>query len=126
MLLYYPDGTRRNIPSIDAEAHIRIHGASLEPIAVIPPTEIHALQEKEEAPQGQVTIHAAILSLINQAQKIYELEPIPTVGKAAAAAILENRPEGGYKSLNDLAPILPARSSLDAIKSWGGPSPEQG
>jgi hypothetical protein len=63
---------------------------------------------------------AAILALINQAEHIYELEPIPTVGKAAAAAILQNRPDGGYTSLDDLAPILPRQSKLDEIKSWGG------
>jgi DNA uptake protein ComE-like DNA-binding protein len=89
-----------------------------------PKGEPDGVQKEEEASQGQViTAHDAILALINQATKVYELEPIPTVGKAAAAAILENRPEGGYQSLDDLAPILPPRTSLEAIKGWGGPEP---
>jgi hypothetical protein len=95
--------------------------------ALSPPTieaETNAVQETQETTQGQVTIHGAILALINQASKIYELEPIPTVGKAAAAAIIKNRPEGGYESLDDLAVILPYRTDLAAIKSWGGPIPD--
>jgi len=65
-------------------------------------------------------IENPVLALINSAQHAYELEPIPTVGKAAAKVILDNRPAGGYDSLDDLDYLeLPSRTSLDEIKSWG-------
>lgn len=118
MKLYHPHtGQGKDVPAIDAPAWIAIHGYLTEPPAPVEPAPAPTpATPASDAPA--LSAEAAILAFINSAQHLYELEPIPTVGKAAAKAILENRPEGGYTSLDELAPILPRQSSLDAIRTW--------
>jgi hypothetical protein len=116
--LYHPQtGQGKDVPAIDAPAWISIHGYLTEPPAPIDAAPAPALAPPAPAAPA-LSAESAILAFINAAQHLYELEPIPTVGKAAAKAILDNRPEGGYTSLDELAPILPRQSSLEAIRSW--------
>lgn len=114
MLLYNPvTGKSLNVPDIDAPGWINLMGYSTSP----PKTVVEPLQLPLPNPVT-ITPEAAVLAFINAAEKTYQLTPIPSVGHAAAKAILEARPEGGYQSLDDLGPILPLRSSLESIKKW--------
>lgn len=61
------------------------------------------------------------LSLINSATTIQEIRPLPSIGDAAAKIILEERPEDGYGSLQDLPQrIFEGRfkTDLEAIQGW--------
>lgn len=131
MLLYHPvTGAAKNVPAIDAPAWITIHGYRNTPPQEAPPAPVTSMPAPnvkvpppplpllEMKPTVEVSAETALLALINSAEKSYELVPIPTVGHAAARAIIANRPEGGYESLDDLAPILPHKTSLEAIKGW--------
>jgi len=66
------------------------------------------------------------LALINGSDVVRDISIIPTVGQAAVKVILENRPEGGYTSLDqvwELCPeILAGRIKVDpkAVAAWGG------
>jgi hypothetical protein len=68
----------------------------------------------------------AALALINGSDVVRDISIIPTVGQAAVKVILENRPEGGYTSLDqvwELCPeILGGRIKVDpeAVAAWGG------
>jgi len=97
-----------NTMSLWEDSHVQIEAE----------VEAHAEAQGETSPEETQVRELAILALINHAQHTYELEPIPTVGKAAAKAILDHRPEGGYLSLEDVGLILPARSCLEAIRQW--------
>jgi len=125
MKLYHPKtGKAVDVPGIDAADWIRIHGMLTEPPTIRiaePPPRQQRLDVAPVYPPNDPRLippSAAILALVNSAEKTYELTPIPTVGHAAAKAIIENRPVGGYASLDDLAEIIPQRTSLEAIKGW--------
>lgn len=129
MLLYHPKtGKAVKVPDIDASGWIAIHGYSTTPIEPssspvqldLAPTPI-ALPPAQAMPSENGTVSedgAAALAFINSADKAYKLLPLPTIGPAAARVIVEKRPEGGWKRLEDLAPILPAKASIEALKAW--------
>jgi len=58
------------------------------------------------------------LSLINAAMVASELVVLPSIGEVRAAAILENRPAGGYKSLEQVAQLNPHGPDWDAVSLW--------
>jgi hypothetical protein len=136
MLLYNPKtGKGINVPDIDAPGWMSIRGYTTTPPqgleeveqpplfspAVIPLPKPEAMAVASVEPVESTALispESAVLAFINAAEKTYQLTAIPTVGHAAARSIIENRPEGGYESLDDLEGILPQRSSLSAIKAW--------
>ncbi|MBD1918862.1 MULTISPECIES: hypothetical protein [Cyanophyceae] len=65
------------------------------------------------------------LVVFNSLGTVREVEIVPTIGKGAAKAILENRPDGGYESLQqvwDLNPKIlkpPYTTDPAAIAAWG-------
>jgi DNA uptake protein ComE-like DNA-binding protein len=63
------------------------------------------------------------LTLINEATDADAITPIPTVGPGAAKVIFDNRPSGGYPSLDALPKAIfaqPYRCDLTQITSWAG------
>ena len=66
------------------------------------------------------------LALINGKDVVRDVAIIPTMGQAAATRILENRPEGGYTSLDHVWEMNPEvlggrfKVDTDAVASWGG------
>lgn len=59
------------------------------------------------------------LDLINQASSPDALTPLPSIGVTRAGQILENRPAGGYKSLEQVAQLNPHGPDWDAVAAWG-------
>jgi hypothetical protein len=89
------------------------------------PTQSSALDEPPDDSDDDDAIPYA-LRLINGVDVVREIQVIPTIGAGAAKRLLENRPPGGYQSLDDcwtLNPELlspPYRTDPDAIAVWGG------
>lgn len=68
-------------------------------------------------PQATVGAVDAVLAFVNRA-KPYQLEAVPGVGRTTAQRIVEARPEGGYPSIADVAPLLPQGVTLDSLRQW--------
>ena len=81
-----------------------------------------ATQKPPDSPQG---IPPA-LALINGTDVARDVAIIPTVGQGAAKVLIENRPDGGYASLEDAwganPSLLEGRFKVDpqAVAEWGG------
>lgn len=71
----------------------------------------------------------AALALINGSDVPRDVAIIPTIGQGAAKVLIENRPDGGYASLEqawELNPVLfEGRFKIDAeaVAMWGGAKP---
>jgi hypothetical protein len=69
------------------------------------------------------------LALINGSDVARDVAIIPTIGQGAAKVLIENRPDGGYASLDEaweLNPVLfEGRFKIDteAVALWGGVKP---
>jgi hypothetical protein len=65
------------------------------------------------------------LRLINSVALASELEILPTIGRGAAAIILENRPEGGYVDLEHVWVVNPRilkkpyTTDVTLVAQWG-------
>lgn len=89
------------------------------------PMPVLEVGEKADVGKMDISTHQAAkvlpaLTLINKAEKPDELTPLPSIGKASARQIFENRPEHGYASLDA---VEKANSSLtqadwEAIALW--------
>jgi hypothetical protein len=68
----------------------------------------------------------AALTLINGSDVARDVAIIPTIGQGAAKVLIENRPDGGYASLEqawELSPVLfEGRYKVDpeAVAQWAG------
>jgi hypothetical protein len=66
------------------------------------------------------------LALINGKDVVRDVAIIPTLGQAAATRILENRPDGGYLSLDHVWEMNPEvlggrfKVDTDVVAAWGG------
>ena len=76
-------------------------------------------------PEPPLDIPAA-LALINGSDVARDVAIIPTIGQGAAKVLIENRPDGGYASLDEaweLNPVLfEGRYKIDVaiVAAWGG------
>jgi hypothetical protein len=119
MRLYDRYGIAYSIPDIDAPIWISLHGYT-----TIPPDElqpiIEPIVELVALPTG-----SKALELINGVSLASELELLPSIGRKAAQVILDNRPESGYLSLDqvwELCPRLlkaPYQADPIEIERWG-------
>lgn len=98
MLLYYPDGRHVRIPDIDSAIWIQLHGLSS-----TPPERSEVIPAREAKSDGITALEA-----INQAQVVDDVAVLPSIGKGSAKVILDARPEGGYKSLEQVWELCPA------------------
>jgi hypothetical protein len=68
----------------------------------------------------------AALALINGSDVARDVAIIPTIGQGAAKVLIENRPEGGYASLDEAwelnAVLFDGRYKVDrdVVAQWGG------
>jgi hypothetical protein len=68
----------------------------------------------------------AALALINGSNVARDVAIIPTIGQGAAKVLIENRPERGYASLNEVWELNPTlfdgRYKVDTatVAQWGG------
>lgn len=66
------------------------------------------------------------LALINGSNVARDVAIIPTIGQGAAKALIENRPDGGYASLEQAWEINPGllegrfKVDPDTVAGWGG------
>ena len=87
--------------------------APAKPVAIAPPE-----QTNKNVP--------AALTLINGSNVARDVAIIPTIGQGAAKALIENRPDVGYASLEQAWELNPAlfdgRYKVDpeAVAQWGG------
>ena len=89
-----------------------------------PPSVAHAL---DPVPLTVTTdSNPPALVLINGSDVARDVAIIPTIGQGAAKVLIENRPDGGYASLEqvwELNPVLfEGRFKVDpeAVAQWGG------
>ncbi|MEM9448678.1 MAG: hypothetical protein AAGA75_09095 [Cyanobacteria bacterium P01_E01_bin.6] len=80
------------------------------------------LHEHEEVlPEDDTLVINPTLSMFNSVQDFSELTPIPTVGKVSAQAIIDNRPDEGYESLEQVAELNPdLRCDWKQVEAWRG------
>jgi hypothetical protein len=68
----------------------------------------------------------AALALVNGSDVARDVAIIPTIGQGAAKVLIENRPEGGYASLEDAwernPTLFDGRYKVDTVTvaQWGG------
>ena len=66
------------------------------------------------------------LALINGSNVARDVAIIPTIGQGAAKVLIENRPEGGYASLEEAWERNPTlfdgryKVDTDTVAQWGG------
>lgn len=66
------------------------------------------------------------LALINSSDVARDVAIIPTIGQGAAKVLIENRPDGGYASLEQAWELNPAlfegryKVDAEAVAQWGG------
>lgn len=117
---------RRNINSVDLGPYLN-DGWSTEMPFLDPAKELPLAIPAEPIVKSVLESHelkppdCPALSLINSATTTNDLRVLPSIGDAAAKIILEERPEDGYGSLQDLPQrIFEGRfkTDLDAIQGW--------
>ncbi len=80
----------------------------------------------EMPPEESLEPIPAALTLINGSDVARDVAIIPTIGQGAAKVLIENRPDGGYASLEqawELSPVLfEGRYKVDpeAVAQWAG------
>ena len=80
----------------------------------------------EMPPEESLEPIPAALTLINGSDVARDVAIIPTIGQGAAKVLIENRPDGGYASLEqawELNPVLfEGRYKVDpeAVAQWAG------
>ena len=89
----------------------------------------HQRWEDAPAPAAVASVPDGVypaLALINGSDVARDVAIIPTIGQGAAKVLIENRPEGGYASLEqawELNPVLfegRYKIDTDAVAQWGG------
>lgn len=88
---------------------------------------VEAPYEEFDQADYDVVRHAEpdALRLINGTDLASELEILPTIGRGAASVILENRPEGGYASMEQVWQMnqkilkYPYKTDIAAVEAWG-------
>jgi hypothetical protein len=91
----------------------------------LPPAKAEPISPPPES-EPSLDAPAAALTLINGSDVARDVAIIPTIGQGAAKVLIENRPEGGYASLEEAWELNPAlfdgryKVDRDVVSQWGG------
>lgn len=105
----------RDIPAIDYTPAWEAQGWSSTPQKEPPISETLPLPFTDLP-----TLEHPALTAINQAMDPDDIVELPSIGKVRAAAIIKNRPEGGYTSLDHAENLNPSGTDWEAVALWEG------